>query len=807
MTTPPINTIQDEFLAQLPHHHLIVEADTGSGKSTQLPLWVANHNPAKKVLIIEPRRIACVALATYVATLAKTKLGQGVGYAIRFDQQFNNTTRILFVTPGIALRWLADNQLSDYATIMIDEFHERRWDTDLLLALLKNHNQHRLILTSATIKGQQLANYLGGKCLTSEGRMFPVTTNYISTQPQQMPSTANLDKRIQQACKIAIEELKKTKKNHDILVFLPGKKEIHNAAQQLTGFDADVIGLSASTSPKEQQRALNQQSKRRIILSTNVAETSLTIPNIGIVIDSGMERRTHQRNGRTVLGLDTISKASADQRKGRAGRLFDGVCIRLWGEHAPLTDITPPEILREELTELVLAAACNQVSINDLVFPEPLPKRSLEVATTRLLAMNAIDTSSLATTHGKQLYPLPIDSLFSHLITAMPNQSCTLAMVDLIAALNVNQTLISMPKSEQARQKLTQWENRDCDAMTLIRVIRQSNPEDILVNEKLRNNARTLSQQIRRTLNLPPLQIESSTTKKSLGIDRQQFIEAIIKATPELIFVRREKRRNALGNGFSEAVIGDNSRLQDNIEACIVFDQHNLPGKGLKETITIATCIAPIVFSDIICANLHTEELGHIHWKKQQLLIQTQLMYAGRVIGNHETKPEGHFARQAITQLILDNRIFPGLNQQLNNDINALKLYQSLDSSLNKNNQRSPHDSDESDNIPNSVEDWLLEKLQLLGVENSDDLQLIDKSDLQFDGIPEWEKTSFLDRFPQTLTLSDITLDVNYAVGKKQITLNKLSGDRKGDPKRWELPTWQGWRIRYKKASRVVDIK
>ncbi len=803
MTTTPINAIQDEFLAQLPHHHLIVEADTGSGKSTRLPLWIANHNSTKKVLVIEPRRIACVALATYVATLAKSQLGQDVGYAIRFDQKFNSSTRILFVTPGIALRWLADNQLSDYATIMIDEFHERRWDTDLLLALLKKKNQHRLILTSATIKGQQLAHYLGGKCLTSEGRIFPVTTSYISTQPQQMPSTANLDKRIQQACKSAVEQLENTKKNHDILVFLPGKKEIHSAAQQLKGFDADVIGLSASASPQEQQRALNQQPKRRIILSTNVAETSLTIPNIGVVIDSGMERRTHQRNGRTVLGLDPISKASADQRKGRAGRLFDGVCIRLWGEHAPLTDTTPPEILREELTELVLAAACNQVSINDLDFPDPLPKRSLEVATTRLLAMHAIETSGLATTHGKQLYPLPIDSLFSHLITAMPNESCKTAMVDLIAALSTNQSLISIPKSEQERQKLTQWENRDCDVMTLIRTVRQANPEDILVNEKLRKDARLLSQQIRRTLNLPPLQVESSTAKKNLGIDRQQFIEAIIKATPELVFIRREKRRNALGNGYCEAVISENSRLQDNVEACIVFDQYNLPGKGLRETITIATCIAPITFSDIIQANLHTKQLGNIHWKKQQLLIQTQLMYAGRVIGNHETKPEGDFARQAITKLILENRIFPGLNQQLQDSINAFVLYQTLNTS----SDNKPHNSSLPNSIPNSAEEWLLEKLQLLGVESSDDLQLIDASDLEFDGIPEWEKMSFLDRFPQTLILSDITLDVNYAVGKKQITLNKIGGDRKTEPKRWELPTWQGWRIRYKKASRIVDIK
>lgn len=789
-TDVPIDAIKQAFLKLLPQQHLVVEADTGSGKSTRLPLWVANGEHSTKILVVEPRRIACIALASYVATLAKSTLGQDVGYAVRFDQQFNQHTRILFVTPGIALRWLADNQLNDFPTVMIDEFHERRWDTDLLLALLKKKQQHRLLVTSATMKGEQLATYLGGKHLSSKGRLFPVSTTYQAKHPQQMPSTADLEQRVRQACEVAIQQLRQTNKNHDILVFLPGKKEIQKAAQQLKGIDADVIGLSANATADEQQRALNQQPQRRIILSTNVAETSLTIPNIGVVIDSGMERRTHQRTGRTVLGLDPISKASADQRKGRAGRLFEGSCIRLWGEHAPMTDTTAPEILREELTELMLAAACNQVAIQDLQFPETLPQKSLDVATQRLLAMKAIDTSGLATEHGKALYPLPIDSLFSHLITAMPNVACQGAMVDLIAALSVNQTLISIPKSEQGRQTLAKWVTLDCDAITLIHALRQKAPEALSINTKMQREARTLAQQIRRSLHLP-------SPPTTIDFDRQQFIDSIIQAAPEMVFIRREKRRNALGNGFSEAIVGDNSRLQDNVEACIVFNQHNLPGKGIRDTLSVATCIAPIHPRDIIRANLHTEQLGNVQWKNHQLQVQTQLQYAGRTIGRQDICPEGQQAREAITQLILDNRIFPSIGQQLQEEMAAFALYQQLNTT---------HNTTHKPPVP-SVNHWLLEKLHLLGVESADDLQLIEPSDLQFDGIPEWEKVQFLERFPQKVQLGDLLLSVHYAVGKKLVTIEKIGGDRKTDPKRWELPSWQGWRIRYKKASRVVDIR
>lgn len=184
-------------------------------------------------------------------------------------------------------------------------------------------------------------------------------------------------------------------------------------------------------------------SLRKVILATNVAETSLTIPDIGVVIDSGLERRTVQRNGRTTLMLKSISRASAKQRAGRAGRVMDGVCVRLYGEHAALELVTPPELQREELTEPMLAAACCGATLESLSFLDPIPEKSLNSATQTLLRMEAINADHQITEHGKKLYPLPIDALYADIVTRIKPKSLKEAMVDLTAALSVLLVCIS----------------------------------------------------------------------------------------------------------------------------------------------------------------------------------------------------------------------------------------------------------------------------------------------------------------------------------------------------------------------------
>jgi len=780
-TVLPINSIEITFKAKLKDTHLVVAAATGSGKSTRLPIWAAESG---RVLVIEPRRVACTALAGFVAEQIDTRLGDGVGYAIRFDNRYQDTTRIIFATPGVALRWFAEGQLSGFDTVILDEFHERRWDTDLLLALLKQQAQHKLVLTSATLNAQRLADYLNAETLQADGRNFAVEVFHRAKDPREMPEGRGLEQQIKAAVSDYFE-----RHRGDTLVFLPGRKEIQQAMAALKAIDADVIPLHASVSAEDQKRALSLGERRRVILATNVAETSLTIPGVTLVVDSGLERRTHQRNGRTVLGLHTISKASAEQRKGRAGRLEAGLCVRLWGEHAPLELVTPPEVQREELVEMMLAAACSGYSLDALSFADTLPEKSLRLAREKLLEMRAVEESGSVTELGTTLFPLPIDTQFAHLITAMPDPLLQGAMVDLAASLSAGGRWLTLPKSEQGLQAVQAWLPVPCDATTLIAALRgktkEDIPEEISLDSAGRKEARRLAAQIRSALGLGEIPVE-------IDFDRDKWLLAVIQAQPATAYIRRAKRRSAMGNGYAEITIGDQCRISDEFEAAVMLDDYSMPGRGTRQTLTIGTCLAPVKTNLLVQAGLGELQRGRVIWEGRQLSVEQLRVYVERVIHSETVMPEGDAARHAITELILRGSLMSGVADQLIRDLEAWALFIAL--------------GEAEGDVP-EAETWLCDQLELLGVEQADDMALIDTTDLHFEGIPAWQREAFDDKYPMSLSLGDLRLKVHYDVKKKQVVIEKLAGTRKDDPKRWELPGWKGWRIRYKKASRVVDIR
>ncbi|QIZ78958.1 ATP-dependent RNA helicase [Ferrimonas lipolytica] len=769
----PIDSLHSHFVTALTQNHLVVEAETGSGKSTRLPLWAAEQG---KVLVVEPRRIACTALAEFV--------GQGradVGYSIRFDNQVDDNTRVAFVTPGVALSWYNENRLADFTTVIIDEFHERRWDTDLLLALLQKGAGHRLVLTSATVDGERLANYLGGERLYAEGRRFDVDISYQAKDSQSLPSDRDLVSRLKSALLSHIDN-----DHGDVLVFLPGRKEITQAQASLTSAlpNCLLLALHAGVTKAEQQLALAPNKQRRIVLATNVAETSLTIPGVTLVIDSGLERRTSQRNGRTVLGLTRISKASAQQRAGRAGRIAAGRCVRLWGQFAPLEALTPPELQREELVEPMLAAACAEQALGQLTFVDTLPPKSLQLAAAKLQQMQAIDVDGKVTAHGRRLYRLPIDTQFAHLISAMENKTNQEAMVDLVAALSIGQRLWQAPKGEEAMKALQQWQPIPCDATTLVKIVRESAPEALTVDANMRAEARQMAQQIRSTLNLPQLQAASY-------LDRPSWLAAILAAMPELAFVRRTKRREALGNGSVEVSPSRDTRFNDEAEAALVLDQFALPGRGVRQTLNLATCMMPISLAQLCEAQLGHEQLSERRADEQGQRLHERI-YAGRVIGSQWRTVEGELGIELLVEQILTGKKMTPVGARLQADAQAWALYLALG---------------EADGEPIEPQQWLLQQLQDLGVESAEDLLLLEVDDLKFDGVPEWQRAEFEQRFPQQLTLAELKLTVEYQPRGKLVTVVYASGRRKMDPKRWELPKWSGWRVKYRKASRVVDVR
>lgn len=777
----PINAIRSDFSASILDKNLVVQSETGSGKSTHLPLWASEYG---RVLVIEPRRIACTALAEYLATQNGQVLGEEIGYAIKLDSKYSENSNIVFVTPGIALKWFMEDKLATFSFIMIDEFHERRWDIDVLLALLKEHQQHRLILTSATIDSRPLAKYLDAKVLIAEGREFAVRVSNISEHSQQMPSNQDLERRVFSALQMVIQQ----GEAGDILVFLPGKKEIAQCAQIATiKFpDSKVIPLFAGVSDTHRHQALTQSSQQRIIFATNVAETSLTIPNVTVVIDSGLERRTHQRNGRTTLSLQAISKASAEQRSGRAGRTQVGQAIRLYGEHAPLDKMTPPELQREELVEAVLAAASYDWALREMTFLEALPEKSLVLAEEKLQQMGAINSDLVITDYGLQLFPLPIDTLFSHMLSVVKGRAEKETVADLVAGLSVSNKLFSISKTEMALDKFLHWNPKACDLVSLVSIVRGHDCDGLVIDEELRKEAQILAKQIRNELGLPELAVSSR-------LKREEVLLQLVNKLPELVFVRREKRREAFGNGYLEVVLGRNHHFLPTDEAAIVFNQFSLPGRGNKQTLTIATALAPIDIALIIECGVAEYRIGECINDNQEIKIAHDYYYANRLLKTVYVEPTEKDAIAAIVSQVVEGHILPLFKDKREAEIAAWQLY----CQLNGNKQSSVV----------TFESWFTKQLEELGVISLDDMVMFDEDDFIFDGIPEWERIDFMKKYPQTVVLPDITVSVEYFPSSKRAVLTYIKGDRKGDLKRWELPTWSGWRIQYKKASRSIDVR
>ena len=356
----PIAPHLDDICAALKSsdsHALVLTAETGAGKSTALPLALLNHF-AGKIIMLEPRRIAALSVASRVSTLLGEDVGKTAGYVMRFESRVSEETRFTVMTEAVLTRMLQDDLLLDgVSVVVLDEFHERSVQADTALAFLKETMSLRsdlyVVVMSATIDTAALASYLGagGKAspvFTVPGRQFPVDVEYAGAV---LPSEA------------VMRELRKRDRG-SILVFLPGIADIRKTAAELEreAADADILLLHSSIDFAEQKKVLEcprNLSKRRVIVSSSIAEASLSVPGVSVVIDSGLAKinRMNAASGMGMLVTETESAFSAEQRKGRAGRMGRGRCVRLWRENDVRVAETTPEILRTDLTELVLECA------------------------------------------------------------------------------------------------------------------------------------------------------------------------------------------------------------------------------------------------------------------------------------------------------------------------------------------------------------------------------------------------------------------------------------------------------------------
>jgi ATP-dependent helicase HrpA len=447
----PITAHREEILAALARHRaIIVCGATGSGKSTQLPKLCLEAGYGERSLIghTQPRRIAARALATRLAEELHTAVGAAVGYQVRFTDRTGPGTRLKLMTDGILLQELeSDPELRRYDALILDEAHERSLNIDLLLGVLKRLLPRRadlkLIVTSATIDPGRLSAFFdGAPVIEVSGRSYPVEVRY---RPLVAEDEDAAELSLPEGIVEAVRELdsRATGARADTLVFLPGEKHIREAAEALSKArlaNTEVLPLYARLSAADQARIFQPHAQRRVILATNVAETSLTVPGIRYVIDSGLARisRYSPRGKVQRLHVERISRASADQRKGRCGREAFGVCIRLYSEEdfAAREAFTPPEILRTHLASVILRMAV--LGLGDpesFPFLDPPDTRLINDGVRLLEELQAMDAERRVTSLGRQIAGLPVDPRLGRMLLAAARGRCLAEMLVIAAFL------------------------------------------------------------------------------------------------------------------------------------------------------------------------------------------------------------------------------------------------------------------------------------------------------------------------------------------------------------------------------------
>nr|WP_315475388.1 ATP-dependent RNA helicase HrpA [uncultured Undibacterium sp.] len=449
----PVSGRREEIAEALQKNQVIIVCgETGSGKTTQLPKICLELGRGLKGLIghTQPRRIAASSTAKRIAQELNSPLGEHVGFKVRFTDTLTKGASVKLMTDGILLaETQTDPLLRQYDTIIIDEAHERSLNIDFLLGYLKQilpkRRDLKVIITSATIDAQRFANHFGenGKAapvIEVSGRLYPVELRYRPIQADEKDKERDLMVAITDA----VDELCRIGSG-DVLVFLPGEREIRDAAEALRKHHpphVEILPLFARLSAQEQERVFKISNARRIVLATNVAETSLTVPGIRYVVDAGLARvkRYSYKNKVEQLQIEAIAQSAANQRAGRCGRVAAGVCIRLYDEQEfkQRTAFTEPEILRSSLAAVILRMKSLRLTdVESFPFIEPPPGRAIADGYQLLQELGAMDDSNELTAVGKELAKLPLDPRVGRMILAARDNQALSEVLIIAAALSV----------------------------------------------------------------------------------------------------------------------------------------------------------------------------------------------------------------------------------------------------------------------------------------------------------------------------------------------------------------------------------
>lgn len=472
----PVSQKRDDIAKAIEENQVVIVAgETGSGKTTQLPKICAELGRGKFGLIghTQPRRLAARSVANRIAEEMETKLGEFVGYKVRFNDQISENTQIKLMTDGILLAEIQhDRFLNQYDTIIIDEAHERSLNIDFILGYLKELLPRRpdlkVIITSATIDPERFSKHFNNAPIIEvSGRTYPVETRYRPLSGDDDNDRDQLEGIFEAVDELCDEGL------GDILIFMNGEREIRDTADALSKRNlksTEIVPLYARLSAGEQNKIFQPHTGRRIVLATNVAETSLTVPGIKYVIDPGTARisRYSYRTKVQRLPIEPVSQASANQRKGRCGRVEEGICIRLYSEEdfESRPEFTDPEILRTNLASVILQmTALGLGDIQAFPFVEAPDKRNIQDGVRLLEELGAInaeakDAKKRLTSIGRQLARLPIDPRLARMVLESPKQGALKEVMIIAAALSIQD-----PRERQVTSSNHQMTNTNVSSM------------------------------------------------------------------------------------------------------------------------------------------------------------------------------------------------------------------------------------------------------------------------------------------------------------------------------------------------------